>query len=181
MQKVILCIVSVVIVLSMSACSMIGNLINVSDSMQTQTEVYQYDDISLDLPVGFEPIQQYDRGINLQRVKEPDINEILTIAIIYDSSDPLSQESINKIILDKFSDTVDSVSEIRDFTEYEIDGYPAQTFKCDVTIEGVDVNYIYDLVYLDDRVFVVSGGTTNKDNFSELESIHNSIRVTPDA
>lgn len=90
MQKVILCIVSVVIVLSMSACSMIGNLINVSDSMQTQTEVYQYDDISLDLPVGFEPIQQYDRGINLQRVKEPDINEILTIAIIYDSSDPLS-------------------------------------------------------------------------------------------
>ena len=177
MKKIILCIALVFTVISMSGCSVINYMLADTGSVQTETETYTFDGVTLDLPVGFEITRQDDGGLIAHRLEQPDINETLTTIKVDESTEPMSQDEITSSVMGLYAQIADSISEMRDFTEYEIDGYTVQTFKFDCVSEGITSKYIQNLIYLDDELVMVALGSTTDKSFSEIEIANNTIRV----
>ena len=109
--------------------------------------------------------------------EKQNVTQVITFGKFDGKSEPMTQEAIQNSFMENLKKNADSISEMKDFTEYQVDGYVAQTFRYDYTQKGVTINYIQDNVYLDDKVVWISLGATNSNDFSAVEKIHNSLRV----
>ena len=176
MKRLVICFVLIAAVLSMSACSALTGLMTSSQS--AQTEPYTFEGVTMDMAVGFDFQPRDDGGIIAQRLAQPDINQIVMFGKLEGDTEPLTQEQIKEYYMDKLVPTADSVSEMRDFSQYEIDGHTAQTFKYDYTIEENTITYIQDFIYMDGYVVMVSLGAMTENNLAELERMHNTIKIS---
>ncbi len=181
MKKIIVGFIAVSIALSMSACQALNSTVTESESVQEETKAetqpYSYEGITLDFPVGYTFTTLDDGSVMAQFGEKQNVTQVITFGKFDGKSEPMTQEAIQNSFMENLKKNADSISEMKDFTEYQVDGYVAQTFRYDYTQKGVTINYIQDNVYLDDKVVWISLGATNSNDFSAVEKIHNSLRV----
>ena len=152
-----------------------------TESVLTEPEPYTYEGVTFDIPAGY-TYETFEDGNII--VKHPDSQLIMygvNVGKIDVGVEPMSQEFIESEFIPRIAEGTDTVSEVTEFSEYEIDGYPAQKCSYNLTDDTLTFNYITGFIYLDDKVIVLTFTSAEVNNSSVIEDMYNSIRITLDA